>query len=138
MTHIVKIAAGPNHFLALKKVVRPAFADWTPMMIHDWLESTRLDFIQNIVKNRRIDGKTILNAPDSFYLDTLGIEDENKAFKLKHLIESLKEECIFANYLSFWVNVENKSFQTKINDNFDTFFLSYFDVNLYKVEKSYF
>ena len=102
MTHIVKIAAGPNHFLALKKVVRPAFADWTPMMIHDWLESTRLDFIQNIVKNRRIDGKTILNAPDSFYLDTLGIEDENKAFKLKHLIESLKEECILEQTLFGW------------------------------------
>jgi hypothetical protein len=101
-TNIVKIAAGPNHFMALKKVIRPAFAEWTPMMIHDWLESTTLGFLQNIIKNSRIDGKTLINAPDSYYLDTLGIEDENKAFRLKHLIESLRDECILEISLYGW------------------------------------
>jgi hypothetical protein len=84
--NIVKIASGLNHFLALKKVVRPPFAEWTPDMVYNWIEQTSLDFVKNVIKYSKIDGKTLINAPDEYYEHTLGILDENKVYKLKHLI----------------------------------------------------
>lgn len=102
LTNIEQIAAGSNHFLALKKKIRIAFEEWTPIMIHDWLEGTRLEFVKNIIKFGKIDGKTLLNAPDEFYAQTLGIDDENKAYKLKHMVESLKEECVLEVTLFGW------------------------------------
>ena len=102
LSHIERIAAGSNHFLALKKIIRLAFAEWTPTMIHDWLEETQLAFVKNVIKFGKIDGKTLLNAPDDFYEKTLGIMDENKAYKLKHMIESLKDECVLEVTLYGW------------------------------------
>lgn len=55
-------------------------------MVWEWIEQTQLDFVKNIIKYSKIDGKTLINAPDSFYEHTLGILDEKKAYKLRHLV----------------------------------------------------
>jgi len=78
LTHIVKLAAGRNHFLALKKVVRPAFAEWSSEEVYEWISQTKLDFVKNVIKHSKIDGNTLINAPKDFYAHTLGITDEYK------------------------------------------------------------
>jgi alpha-tubulin suppressor-like RCC1 family protein len=75
LTHIVKLAAGRFHFLALKKVVRPAFAEWSSQQVYEWISQTKLDFVMNVIKYSKIDGKTLINAPKEFFSDTLGITD---------------------------------------------------------------
>lgn len=101
-SNIEKIAAGPGYFLVLKKVIRPAFEQWTPEMVYEWIAQTPLDFVKNVIKYSKIDGKTLLNATDEFYENTLGIADESWTYKLKHLITSLREECITEVTLYGW------------------------------------
>jgi hypothetical protein len=102
LTSINKLATGPNHVLALKQVVRPAFEEWTSQMVYEWIEQTKLDFVKNVIKYGKIDGKTLINASLDFYKETLGIYDESNTYKLQYLVESLRDECITDLTLYGW------------------------------------
>ena len=56
LNRIVKIAAGAAHFLALKKVYRPPFSEWTPQMVEQWVKDIDFDSIANVIKFGRITG----------------------------------------------------------------------------------
>ena len=71
-------------------------------MVVEWINSTKLDFLGNIVKYSKIDGKTLLYATDGFYENTLGISDETHTYLLKHLVDSMKESAITEVVLYGW------------------------------------
>ena len=48
LNHIVKIASGTTHFLALKKVIRPPFKEWSNNMIVEWITKIGFDEFSSI------------------------------------------------------------------------------------------
>ena len=59
----MKIASGAAHFLALKKVYRPAFREWTPDMLEKWVGEIAFDGIANVIKFGKITG-AMMEAAD--------------------------------------------------------------------------
>ena len=50
----MKIAAGAAHFLALKKVYRQPFKEWTPEMVEKWVSEVGFDGITKVIRFSKI------------------------------------------------------------------------------------
>ena len=50
----MKIAAGPQHILALKKVYRPPFREWSPEMVTEFFTTIGFDPINSAIINMKI------------------------------------------------------------------------------------
>ena len=54
LNKIIKISAGTFHFLALKKVYRPPFREWSTEMLCEWIETVGFEEYTNVIVNSKM------------------------------------------------------------------------------------
>jgi len=73
LNRIIKIASGSYHFLALKKVYRPAFKDWTTEMLQKFVVDIGFEDFENIIRNMKLTGAQLEKADRQFVKDNFGL-----------------------------------------------------------------
>lgn len=71
-------------------------------MIYEWIKTVNFEQCANVIRFGKIDGKTLLEASDLFYEDTLGLLDMNLSAKLKGEIDKVRAEAILDLQLYGW------------------------------------
>ena len=77
VSSIVKITAGANHFLALKKVYRPPFREWSSEMLQQWMQEVGFEEFVNVIKNSRISAEMMEKADHKFIMDNFGLLNDD-------------------------------------------------------------
>ena len=89
---LIKLEAGPNHFLAVKQTIRPKFEQWSSDKVSEWVTTICYAEQEKIIKYSKVSGSTLLQNLNVAYLsDTLGILGEVEGFKFITEVKKVKE-----------------------------------------------
>ena len=102
LKNIVKLAAGFNHMLALKKVYRPAFIDWTTEMVTEFFSKQGFEECNSAIINTKIKARDLLEGDYQWFMDTFGLFGEIEWKRLKREMEQMRKPCLLETVLYGW------------------------------------
>jgi len=113
-TNIINIALSDKFWLVLDRAEKQPIEQWNFEEVGDWFAKLKLDDYLNIIKYEKINGKDIINADETFFLNVIGMQnDEIK--KIKYERELVKNTT--CTQAKLWVWGVNKNGQLGISSS---------------------
>ena len=78
INEIKEICAGFSHILALRRIDRPAFVDYTPEQVGKWMAKIGFSSTQNLCRFQKISGRVWTEQKDEekFLRDNFGVSED--------------------------------------------------------------
>lgn len=83
------LACGDNHWLVLEREDMKPLDKWKEDDVQEWFHQMNMDEFLNIIKYEKINGKDILNGDETFFVNIMGMEDD-QIKKVKYEINKVK------------------------------------------------
>lgn len=113
----VDVASGESHWMVLERDELKPIENWKEDDVMEWFKNMKLDDYLNIIKYEKINGKDILNADETFFVNVMGMQDDH-INKIKYEINNVKYTKCKATKLWGWGS--NKQGQLGLVNSKDT------------------
>ncbi len=115
---MVDISCGECHWLVLEREDVKPLEKWTEADVMQWFKEMKMEEFMNIIKYEKINGKDILNGDETFFVNVMGMPDD-QIKKIKYEINVVKYASCKKTKLWGWGS--NK--QGQLGDSYSTPFL---------------
>jgi hypothetical protein len=117
--NIQEVACGENFWLLLEREEMKPLEKWNVPEVIDWFRSMNLDEFSNIIKYEKITGKDIVDADETFFVNIMGMMDDNQIKKVKYEMNTVKNVSCKKTKLWGWgSNKQGQLGQINYNHNF--------------------
>ncbi len=117
--NIQEVACGENFWLLLEREEMKSLEKWNEVDVQEWFRSMDLDEFMNIIKYEKITGKDIVNADETFFVNIMGMMDDNQIKKIKYEINSVKNiTCKKTNLWGWGSNKQGQLGQVNFNHTY--------------------
>lgn len=118
-TNFQDIASGENFWLLLEREEMKPLEKWSVPEVIEWFKTMNMDEFCNIIKYEKITGKDIVDADETFFVNIMGMMDENQIKKVKYEMNNVKNVSCKKTKLWGWgSNKQGQLGQINYNHNF--------------------